>query len=88
MVVLAFLTDPDVVGAILQHLGLPTAPVSLAPAQIDDVVEQLEMFGAPRQDPRWPDAPRSALRRSRGPPQTDGDDWVVEYDEPEADDVA
>jgi hypothetical protein len=87
MVVLAFLTDPDVVGAILKHLGLPRAPVSLAPARIDDLVEQLELFGAPRQDPQGSDATGPALRRSRGPPRPDRD-WVVEYDEPEADAVA
>jgi hypothetical protein len=33
MVVLAFLTDPDVVAKILRHLGLPTCPPSLAPAR-------------------------------------------------------
>jgi hypothetical protein len=52
MVVLAFLTDPDVVGAILKHLGLPRAPVSLAPARIDDLVEQLELFGASSSFPK------------------------------------
>ena len=31
-VVLAFLTDPDVVGRILPHLGLPTCAPALAPA--------------------------------------------------------
>jgi len=33
MVVLAFLTDPRVVGQILSHLGLPTAPPPLARAR-------------------------------------------------------
>jgi len=32
MVVLAFLTDPEVVGKILRHLGLPTCAPALAPA--------------------------------------------------------
>jgi hypothetical protein len=33
MVVLAFLTDPDVLGRILQHLGLPSVAPALAPAR-------------------------------------------------------
>ena len=33
MVVLAFLSDPDVVGRILHHLGLPTTAPALAPAK-------------------------------------------------------
>jgi hypothetical protein len=33
MVVLAFLTDPDVVTRILHHLGLPAAPPAIAPAR-------------------------------------------------------
>ena len=33
MVVLAFLSDPEVVGKILQHLGLPTTAPALAPAR-------------------------------------------------------
>ena len=33
MVVLAFLTDPAVVLRILEHLGLPTDPIRLAPAR-------------------------------------------------------
>jgi hypothetical protein len=33
MTVLAFLTDPDVVGGILRHLGLPTTAPALVPAQ-------------------------------------------------------
>ena len=33
MVVLAFLTDPDVVGRILRHLGLPACAPVLAPAR-------------------------------------------------------
>jgi hypothetical protein len=32
MVVLAFLTDPEVVGKILRHLGLPTSAPALVPA--------------------------------------------------------
>jgi hypothetical protein len=32
MLVLAFLTDPDVVAKILRHLGLPTDPPPLTPA--------------------------------------------------------
>ncbi len=32
MTVLAFLTDPDVVGKILRHLGLPTTAPALASA--------------------------------------------------------
>ena len=32
MTVLAFLTDPDVVGRILRHLGLSTSAPALAPA--------------------------------------------------------
>jgi len=34
MVVLAFLTDPDVVGRILRHLGLPACAPALAPARV------------------------------------------------------
>lgn len=33
MVVLAFLTDPSVVGKILEHLGLSTSPPPIAPAR-------------------------------------------------------
>jgi len=33
MVVLAFLSDPEVVGKILKHLGLPTLPPALAAAR-------------------------------------------------------
>ena len=33
MVVLAYLTDPDVVGKILRHLGLPFSAPALAPAR-------------------------------------------------------
>lgn len=33
MVVLAFLTDPDGVGRILRHLGLPDAAPAVAPAR-------------------------------------------------------
>ena len=33
MVVLAFLTDPEVVGKILRHLGLPTTAPALAPSR-------------------------------------------------------
>ena len=33
MIVLAFLTDPEVVGKILRHLGLPVAAPVLAPAR-------------------------------------------------------
>jgi hypothetical protein len=33
MVVPAFLSDPDVVGKILRHLGLPTTAPALAPAR-------------------------------------------------------
>ena len=33
MVVLAFLSDPEVVGKILKHLGLPTVAPAVAPAR-------------------------------------------------------
>jgi hypothetical protein len=33
MVVLAFLSDPDVVSKILRHLGLPVSAPALAPAR-------------------------------------------------------
>jgi hypothetical protein len=50
MVVLAFLTDPEVVGKILRHLGLPASAPVLAPAVPvgcgQPVVEQMEAFAA------------------------------------------
>ena len=33
MIVLAFLTDPEVVGKILKHLGLPLSAPALTPAR-------------------------------------------------------
>ena len=59
MVVLAFLTDPDVVGKILKHLGLPTsAPVlapagSVPPAQL--LMQQEAAFSDPAEEGPWPE---------------------------------
>jgi hypothetical protein len=40
MVVLAFLTDPEVVGKILRHLGLPLSAPALTPARSSAVPSQ------------------------------------------------
>jgi hypothetical protein len=53
MVVLAFLTDPRVLGRILAHLGLPTSPPALAPPrnpydQLD--LDPQEFAGEPSED--------------------------------------
>jgi len=54
MVVLAFLTDPDVVGKILRHLGLPTSAPALAPAG-SMVSQELSLFTSPGQGRTMPD---------------------------------
>jgi hypothetical protein len=43
MVVLAFLSDPSVVGRILRHLHLPTAPPPVSPAR-SSAEERLDVF--------------------------------------------
>ena len=40
MIVLAFLSDPEVVGKILHHLGLPATAAALAPARSSAVPSQ------------------------------------------------
>jgi hypothetical protein len=63
MVVLDFLTDPDVVAKILRRLGLPTCPPPLTPACSSAgqalPVQQLPLYSSPAQENPLP--------------QTDGD---------------
>ena len=73
MVVLAFLSDPNVVSKILLHLGLPNAPPHVPAARVDtDFFEgptdpQTELFG----DDTWSNPPPSttpdARHAGRGP---------------------
>jgi hypothetical protein len=48
MIVLAFLTDPEVVGKILCHLGLPLAAPALAPASSSGEARGFELFAEAR----------------------------------------
>jgi hypothetical protein len=71
MVVLAFLTDPDVVAKILRHLGLHTCPPPLAPPRSSAdqplLVEQLPLYSSPPQEDPLP--------------QTDGDAYADRVEE-------
>jgi hypothetical protein len=78
MVVLAFLTDLQVVDKILTHLGLPSAPAPLAPARL----EQLELWDEMAEfESQSPHRAAGRDRTSRGPPMDEGD-WTLELDEP------
>lgn len=59
MVVLAFLTDPDVVGKILKHLGLPTCAPVLAPtgsvSSPQQLMQQEAAFSDAADGDPWPD---------------------------------
>ena len=48
MVVLAFLTDPEVVGRILRHLGLPTTAPLMVRARSTSEAQGFELFAAER----------------------------------------
>ena len=48
MVVLAFLTDPEVVGKILRHLGLPTTAPLVARARSSGEAKGFELFADER----------------------------------------
>jgi hypothetical protein len=69
MTVIAYLTDPAVVGKILAHLGLPIAPPRLSPARLSP---QIEMFEDPSPDHVGSARPRR--RGGRGPPSTRSSD--------------
>ena len=59
MVVLAFLTDPDVVGKILDHLGLPTCAPGLGPANSESwqqfLVQDMAPLSSPALGCTWPE---------------------------------
>lgn len=88
MQLLAYITETKVVEKILAHLGVPTAPLILAPARQN---EQLDLFDDPH-----PEAQPSRLawssRRQKGqggraPPEDEnGDEWV-RIDEKDAPDI-
>jgi len=63
MTVVAFLTDPKVVGKILAHLGLPASPPRLSPARL---LAQVELFDEWQGDHPSPALPRT---RGRAPPR-------------------
>ena len=61
MVVLALLSDPDVVGKIVRHLGLPTTAPALAPARssggaLGFDLPQEDAVAGDGQDDRWGDS--------------------------------
>lgn len=68
MVVLAFISDPRVIGRILTHLGMPTSPAPLAPAGDDfDQTPSQELDDAPDLPPDdWDEGPQ--FPRDRAPP--------------------
>jgi hypothetical protein len=81
MVVLAFLTDVPVLEKILKHLGLPTSPPPLGPAQYP---EQLDLFDDSRPYTTGLGYNSDVRPRpGRSPPADDLADWHVEIDEPE-----
>ncbi len=55
MVILAFLSDPEVVRKILRHLGLPSSPPALAPARSSG---RTMGFALPEEEGAWDGDPR------------------------------
>lgn len=68
MVVLAFISDPRVVGRILRHLGLPTSPPPVAPApdESEEPVCDPECELAELPPDEWDEGPQ--FPSDRGPP--------------------
>jgi len=59
--VLAFLTDPQVVRKLLEHLGLETAPLPLAPARVG--ARDLRLWTGEEGSAEWDES--EAYRRER-----------------------
>ena len=88
MTVIATLTDPAVLAKILEHLGMPTAPLPLAPRQrysqlelLEDLDESgAEAHGRPGEH-GWS---RRAVRpgSSRSPPNEGDGEWAVGTETP------
>ena len=75
LTVIAYLTDPAVVGKILAHLGLPTSPPRLSPARL---AAQVELF----EDDLPVDRPCSARPRGgRAPPSRQADRPPLDRDD-------
>ena len=58
---LAFLTDPQVVRKLLEHLGLETAPLPLAPARVG--ARDLRLWTGEEGSAEWDES--EAYRRER-----------------------
>ena len=67
MVVLAFITDPRVLCKILEHLGLPTSPPTIAPARLPCEVD-LPLGDALDDHPLDLDPDSATMPRGRPPP--------------------
>jgi hypothetical protein len=85
MTVIATLTDPAVLEKILVHLGLPTAPLPLAPAkgygQLDLLEDGEELGDAPRDKSRqlaWSSRQQAGAASSRGPPEEGDGTWILD----------
>ena len=79
MELLAYITEAAVVEKILKHLGLPTAPLPLAPARLPS---QLSFFDEPETSPLSTYlSRRGQSQSSRAPPKAADGDWVVDDDE-------
>ena len=68
MVVLAFITDPGVLGKILDHLGLPTTPPPVAPARLPIEVDLPLQSDDELWDQTGEEAHRAAAPCARFPP--------------------
>ena len=70
MSVIAYLSDPVVVGKILGHLGLPQSPLPIAPARRPAQAELFEEVEEVADDPATDDTSYECLRTrgGRGPP--------------------
>ena len=69
MVVLAFITAPDVLEKILSHLRQPTSPPPLSPARVTFDVEPAECAGSCSAELSEPESVRNSAESSRGPPR-------------------
>jgi hypothetical protein len=88
MTVIATLTDPTVLEKILEHLGLPTAPLPLAPAQRYGQLELLENLDEQGDVPHGESGVHGWSRPAVGPgssrsPPADGDgEWMADPEVP------
>jgi hypothetical protein len=80
MTVIAYLTDPNVLEKILNHLGLPNEPPPLSPARYRGQIELFEEKLGSAETKPWSRGPQSRTS-IRAPPEEERCEWTVEIDE-------